>query len=83
VNPINFLIEENYAKSPEAAHKILEAASEDFHDYILQESSKKQKLKQLATKLAKSATKQVLKSKPAKSVKRFLKYTTLGLLPLP
>jgi hypothetical protein len=83
MNPINFLIEENYAQTPDAAHKILSAASDEFYEYILQESSKKQKLKQLATKLAKSATKQVLKSKPAKSVKRFLKYTTLGLLPLP
>jgi polyribonucleotide nucleotidyltransferase len=36
VNPINFLIEENYAKSPEAAHKILKAASDEFYEYIME-----------------------------------------------
>jgi histone acetyltransferase (RNA polymerase elongator complex component) len=80
VNPINFLIEENYAKSPEAAHKILEAASEDFHDYILQEARKKSRIKNLLKKASKTALKKALKSKPVEAVKRFVGYTTLGSL---
>ena len=40
MNPINFLIEENYAESPEAALKILEAASGDFYEYIIEVSQR-------------------------------------------
>lgn len=40
MSPINFLIEENYAESPEAALKILEAASGDFYEYIIEVSQR-------------------------------------------
>jgi hypothetical protein len=80
VNPINFLIEENYAQTSDAAHKILSVASDEFYNYIIEESSKKQKLKRIVAKLSKSAVKQTLRSKPAKAVGRFLKYTALGSL---
>jgi polyribonucleotide nucleotidyltransferase len=36
MNPINFLIEENYAQSPDAAHKILSVASDEFYEYIME-----------------------------------------------
>ena len=36
MNPINFLIEENYAQTPDAAHKILSAASDEFYEYIME-----------------------------------------------
>jgi t-SNARE complex subunit (syntaxin) len=36
MNPINFLIEENYAQTPDAASKILSAASDEFYDYIME-----------------------------------------------
>jgi hypothetical protein len=78
MNPLNFLIEENYAQTPDAASKILEASSDEFYNYIIEESTKREKLKNFAIKLAKSATKQALKSKPAKAVGRFIKYTALG-----
>lgn len=36
MNPINFLIEENYAQTPDAAHKILSVASDEFYYYIME-----------------------------------------------
>lgn len=36
MNPINFLIEQNYAQTPDAAHKILSAASDEFYEYIME-----------------------------------------------
>lgn len=36
MNPINFLIEENYAQTSDAASKILSAASDEFYDYIME-----------------------------------------------
>lgn len=36
MNPINFLIEENYAQTPDAAHKILSVASDEFYEYIME-----------------------------------------------
>ena len=36
MSPINFLIEENYAQTPDAAHKILNAASDEFYEYIME-----------------------------------------------
>lgn len=83
MNPINFLIEENYAKTPEAASRILEASSVEFRNYVLQEARRRTKIKNLLKKAGKTALKKALKSKPAKAVKRFVGYTTLGLLPLP
>jgi DNA-binding ferritin-like protein (Dps family) len=77
IEEINFLVENNYADSEKAASKILEAASDEFKDYILQEVNK-QWLKKQALKLTKTAAKSALKSKPAKAVGRFLKYTALG-----
>lgn len=79
MNLVNFLIEENYAETPEAASKILEAASDQFRHHILQEAKKKSLLK----KIGKAALKKVLRSKPVKAVKKFVGYTTLGMLPLP
>ena len=75
IESINFLVENNYADSEKAASKIIEAASEEFKDYILQEFNKEW-LKKQALKLTKTAA----KSKPAKAVGRFLKYTALGAL---
>lgn len=37
MNPINFLIEQNYANSSDAASNILEAASDEFLEFIIQE----------------------------------------------
>jgi hypothetical protein len=79
MDSVNFLIENNYADSEEAASKILEAASDEFKNYILQEVNKEW-LKKQALKLTKTAAKTALKSKPAKAIKRFLKYTALGAL---
>ena len=79
MDSVNFLIENNYADSEKAASKILEAASDEFKDYILQEVNK-QWLKKQAINLTKKAAKSALKSKPAKAVGRFLKYTALGAL---
>jgi len=79
MDSVNFLIENNYADSSEAASRILEAASDEFKDYILQEVNK-QWLKKQAIKLTQKATKTALNSKPAKAVGRFLKYTALGAL---
>jgi hypothetical protein len=76
---VNFLIENNYADSEKTASKILEAASDEFKEYILEEVNKKW-LKNQALKLTQKAAKTALKSKPAKAVKRFLKYTALGAL---
>jgi hypothetical protein len=36
MNPINFLIEENYAQTSDAALKILDAASDEFYEYIVE-----------------------------------------------
>jgi hypothetical protein len=36
MNPINFLIKENYAQTPDAASKILSAASDEFYEYIME-----------------------------------------------
>ena len=36
MNPINFLIEENYAQTSDAAHKILSVASDEFYYYIME-----------------------------------------------
>ena len=36
MNLINFLIEENYAQTSDAAHKILSVASDEFYDYIME-----------------------------------------------
>ena len=79
IEEINFLIENNYADSEKAASKILEAASDEFKDYILQEVNK-QWLKKQAINLTKKAAKTAAKSKPAQAVKRFVKYTALGAL---
>jgi uncharacterized HAD superfamily protein len=79
MSPINFLIENNYADSEKAASKILEVASDEFKEYILHEVNK-QWLKKQALKLTKRAAQSALKSKPAKAVGRFLKYTALGAL---
>jgi hypothetical protein len=79
MDSVNFLVENNYADSEKAASKILEAASDEFKEYILQEVNK-QWLKKQALKLTKTAAKTALKSKPAQAVKRFVKYTTLGAL---
>jgi hypothetical protein len=79
IEEINFLIENNYADSEKAASRILEAASDEFKDYILQEVNK-QWLKKQAINLTKKAAKTALNSKPAQAVKRFVKYTTLGAL---
>jgi len=78
MDSVNFLIENNYADSEKAASKILEAASDEFKEYIYEMN--KQWLKKQALKLTKTAAKTALKSKPAKAVKRFLKYTALGAL---
>jgi uncharacterized protein (DUF2267 family) len=118
MNPINFLIEENYAQTPDAASKILSAASDEFYQYIMEASQaqydrlrqrltaetnpqrkaqlqaqldqmvtdqrqrvlnpKKPKSKQIIRNAVKSSVKQSLKSKPAKAIGRFLKYTFLG-----
>jgi hypothetical protein len=79
MDSVNFLVEHNYTDSEKAASKILEAASDEFKEYILQEVNK-QWLKKQALKLTKTAAKTALKSKPAKAVKRFVKYTALGAL---
>jgi hypothetical protein len=78
IEEINFLIENNYADSEKAASKILEAASDEFKEYIYEMN--KQWIKKQALKLTQKAAKTALKSKPAKAVKRFLKYTALGAL---
>jgi hypothetical protein len=78
MSSINFLVEHNYADSEKAASKILEAASDEFKEYIYEMN--KQWLKKQALKLTKTAAKTALKSKPAKAIKKFLKYTTLGAL---
>ena len=36
MNLINFLIEENYAQTSDAAHKILSVASDEFYGYIME-----------------------------------------------
>jgi len=78
MDSVNFLIENNYADSEKAASKILEAASDEFKEYIYEMN--KQWLKKQALKLTQKATKTALKSKPAQAVKRFVKYTALGAL---
>lgn len=118
MNPINFLVEQNYANTSDAAHKILEAASDEFLEYIIQEMTQqehdslqrgitnartpeeKQRLKQqLDDKLQKQREKILSKKKPknkqvirpylkrkikssraAKAIKRYLKYTGLGVV---
>ena len=42
MNPINFLIEQNYANTSDAAHKILEAASDEFLEFIIQEMTQQE-----------------------------------------
>lgn len=42
MNPINFLIEQNYANSSDAASNILEAASDEFLEYIIQEMTQQE-----------------------------------------
>ena len=42
MNPINFLFEQNYANTSDAAHKILEAASDEFLEYIIQEMTQQE-----------------------------------------
>ena len=39
---IDFLIQENYANTPEAASKILDASSGDFLEYLIQEMTQQQ-----------------------------------------
>jgi len=78
MDSVNFLIENNYADSEKAAFKILEAASDEFKEYIYEMN--KQWLKKQALKLTKTAAKTALKSKPAQAVKRLVKYTALGAL---
>jgi hypothetical protein len=78
MDSVNFLIENNYANSEKAASRILEAASDEFKEYIYEMN--KQWLKKQALKLTKTAAKTTLKSKPAQAVKRFVKYTALGAL---
>ena len=118
MNPINFLIEENYAQTPDAAHKILSVASDEFYYYIMEATQaqydrlqqklaaetdpqrrsqlqaqldqmatdqrqrvlnpKKPKSRQIIRNAVKSSVRHSLKSKPAKAVGRFLKYTFLG-----
>lgn len=118
MNPINFLIEQNYANSSDAASNILEAASDEFLEYIIQEMTQqehdslqrgitnartpeeRQRLKQqLDDKLQKQREKILSKKKPkskqvirpylkrkiessraAKAIKRYLKYTGLGVV---
>ena len=115
IESINFLVENNYADSERAASKIIEAASDEFIEFIyemtqrqydqlksrisnartpeekkrlqvqLDQQTQEQRQKVLKPKvkpvirpfLAKTA-KQTLKTKPAKAVGRFLKYTALG-----
>ncbi len=79
MSPINFLIENNYADSEKAASKILEAASDEFKEYILQEVNKEW-LKKQALKLTKKAAQSAIKSKPAKAITTFVKNTALGAL---
>ncbi len=75
MNSINFLIENNYADSELAASKILEAASDEFIDYIIKES--------IRSKLSSYIKNRVKKSRALKHVKRFLGYTTLGAIASP
>lgn len=42
MNPINFLIEQNYANSSDAASNILEAASDEFLEFIIQEMTQQE-----------------------------------------
>jgi uncharacterized protein (DUF111 family) len=79
MDSVNFLIENNYTDSEKAASKILEAASDEFKEYILQEVNK-QWLKKQAINLTKKAAKTAAKSKPAKAITTFVKNTALGAL---
>jgi hypothetical protein len=78
MNEIEFLIENNYADTSEAAKKILESASDEFYEYVVCEGKKTELLKKIATKAVKYSAKKVLNSKPMQSATRFVKYTALG-----
>jgi polyribonucleotide nucleotidyltransferase len=114
---IDFLIENNYAHSEKAASKILEAASDEFIEFIQEMTQQEydrlqaqltrastpeetqrirdridQKIEQQRKKILRPKVKpvirpflantarQAIKTKPARAIGRFLKYTTLGAL---
>ncbi len=117
-NVVNFLIENNYADTELAASKILEASSDQFLEFLLQEMNQQQhdslkrrianartpeekerlqrelnkKLQSQRDKILsknKPKSKQVIRpyikgklknSRTVKAVKRFLKYTGLGVI---
>jgi hypothetical protein len=67
---IDYLLKEGYAETPESAYVIMENMSEDW----------KKEVKGALVKTGKYVGKKIAKSTPAKKLKRFVKYTTLGLV---
>jgi len=67
---LNYLLEEGYAETPESAYVIMENMSEDW----------KKEVKSALVKTGKYVGEKIAKSTPAKKLKRFAKYSTLGLL---
>ena len=67
---LNYLLEEGYAETPESAYIIMENMSEDW----------KKEVKGALIKTGKYVGRKIAKSTPAKKLKRFAKYTTLGVV---
>jgi hypothetical protein len=67
---LTYLLDEGYASNPKSAKAIMENMSEDW----------KKEVKNTLIKTGKYVGKKIAKSTPAKKLKRFAKYTTLGLV---